>query len=748
MIITVNDFKERVSSDMPTLVNELQAVTGRYGDEEAKSWQDSLPRLSRAFSASSFNSLHLYFNGSGALSLEYQLPAASSWCDVVLLGKKNNKPGAVIIELKHWQTYSDKPGKVEGLINHFGSEVLHPSDQVRGYSEYCRRYHSAVLEQEASVKGCVLFTRDVITKAYKETPNDSLVKSFPCFTLSDEDIATSFPQFIQGVIEEADYAWALDFESGSYKQDRGFVEQIGGQILNPEASCFELLDNQRRAFALCRARVNASLFDDPSNANKKVILVEGPPGSGKSVVAAKIWAALATDKKLPDGPIVFTSTSASQNSNWSHLFNATAANVAAAGVVKKATSYTPLTTQQLGRLRTTHNDSKLFKDGLLWREHLKTLKALGNGFHSGTRDSEFLVSVVDEAHALINPEHVEGRGQFGFVTGLGPQAYHIMRVSQVSIFLMDSKQSFRTRENTTTENIKAWAEEIGAEYSTVSLEGSQFRCAGSKEYVDWLESVLRGDSLETCKVLASAWNNTQSIPTGNIINFPTTALAAAEAPGDYGAKKRKTLNRVGLEFKIFDTPKQMEQALRDKLAEGAKARILASYAREWKTRSAAVPHDLPDSLKDFSISYSENGETRTWSNIWNFVPQNGSDYATYIQGKAGSRIHDDPLCEVGCPYAVRGFDWDYVGILWFKDLAYTEELGWHANPLHSHEAGFKTLITAAKNELDLKGSHHTNLHQAVAQAYRILLTRPIRGIYLWFEDDETRKRIESSIEHG
>lgn len=449
MIIEVKEFTQRVNEDLNNLVCELQIVTGRFGDEEADSWRASLPRLANAFSTGGFESLHLYFNGSGALSLEYQLPAASSWCDVVLLGKKNDTPGAVIIELKHWLTSTDTPGSVEGLIQHLGQTLLHPSDQVRGYAEYCRRFHSAVLERGATVKGCVLFTRDTVTKAYQEDPNHELTSSFPCFSLAEEDVSGPFPSFIAETIDTPDLEFATAFETGRYKQDRGFVRQIGDQILDPNNTPFELLDNQRRAFALCKAQVNASLFSSTSKKGKKVIVIEGPPGSGKSVVAAKIWAALATDKRLPEGPIVFTSTSASQNSNWSHLFAESAAEVAGAGVVKKATSYTPITTHKLGNLREHHKDPDLFKDGEQWRKHLKTLRALGTRFENGSNDGEYLVSVVDEAHALINPEHRQGRGQFGFVTGLGPQGYHIMRVSQVSIFLLDPKQSFRTRENTT-----------------------------------------------------------------------------------------------------------------------------------------------------------------------------------------------------------------------------------------------------------------------------------------------------------
>ncbi len=749
MILEIKEFRRRVKEGLPALIEELQAVTGRFGNEEKSAWSNSLPLLAKAFTSPGFDPLHLYFNGTGALSLEYQLPAASSWCDVIVLGRKEGKAGALIIELKHWLTHGDSPGAVEGLIQHFGQPTLHPSDQVRGYVEYCRRFHSAVYDFDASVSGCVLFTLGTVTKAYRAKPNDELTQNFPCFGLSDEDLAKPFPDFVAKVVSEPDPEFATAFETGKYRQDRGFVQQIGGQILDPANSAFELLDNQRRAFALCRAQVDASVFSDSDGPQRKVIVIEGPPGSGKSVVAARIWAALATDKRLPDGPIVFTTTSASQNSNWVHLFSRTAGNGAGGGVVKKATSYTPISTHQLGRLRAKHGDPDLFRDGTNWRAHMQTLRALGTPFLSGTNDSEYLVSVVDEAHALINPEYPEGVGQFGFVTGLGPQAFHIMRVSQVSIFLLDGKQSFRSQENTTVADIEKWATELDADYVAVSLAGSQFRCAGSKEYVDWVEAVLDGKAPGLCRVLSSAWFRkkvSSDVPApGKVISFPSAMAKVADEEVAYKVRRiLKPLPR-NLEFQIFDNPQMMEDCLRERIAEGFTARILAPYARPWKTRGATVPHELPPSMQDFAIVYDDSGAKKVWSKVWNFIPRQGADYATFIQGVVGSRIHDDPLCEVGCPYAVRGFDWDYVGILWLSDLIYKGGKHLEVGVEHVHESGIRGLVTRAAEEADPQGPHHYNLKQAVTQYYRILLTRPIRGVFLWFEDPNTRAFIKKCI---
>lgn len=757
MILRVDEFRRRVTDDLSNLVSELQAVTGRTGTDEAFAWKSSLPRLAKAFGTPGFDPLHLYFHGEGNLSLEYQLPAASSWCDVVLLGRGTEGPGAVIIELKDWQTHSDFPVATEGLINHRGEATLHPSDQVRGYVEYCRRFHSTVLDHSAAVNGCVFFTQNTNIAAYSLAPNEKLTEAFPCFSFRPADLDHSFPAFISKTITGPDIAFAAEFERGTYKQDRGFVRQIAAQILHPEESPFVLLDNQRRAFSLCRAQVEAALFHQGHSAAKKVIVVQGPPGSGKSVVAAKIWASLATDERMPDGPIVFTSTSASQNSNWSHLFSQTAATIAGAGVVKKATSYTPITTHTLGKLRSKHGQD-LLENAENWRENLQLIRNLGTRFSNGSCDEEFLVSVVDEAHALINPEHKEGRGQFGFVTGLGPQAYHIIRVSQVTIFLLDERQSFRTRENTTVSDLRTWATDLGAEFFTVSLEGHQFRCAGSKEYVDWVEAVLGGESSETCRVLASAWHATPALhiitPPKNVIPFPSASeqlSKVAEPESEYKIKSKPLALSGKLDFKIFENPAAMEATLRQRASEGHSVRLLAPYARPWATRPNPKqtnynPHDLPDSMKDIVVSYEENGQPKTWAKIWNYIPKSGSDYSAFIQGRKGSRMHDDPLCEVGCPYAVRGFDWDYVGLLWFSDLIFKEEYQrWFANPIHVHETGFSTLTSRAKREKALDGPDHLNLLEAVAQCYRILLTRPIRGVYIWFENSATRKHIESSL---
>ena len=101
-------------------------------------------------------------------------------------------------------------------------------------------------------------------------------------------------------------------------------------------------------------------------------------------------------------------------------------------------------------MRKTLGKLDLYRDASAWRAHLADLLQRDIPTRPGAEDDSALVSLVDEAHALIDPEREHGVGQYGFVTGLGPQAFHIIRCSHLTVFFLDPDQSFRARENTAT----------------------------------------------------------------------------------------------------------------------------------------------------------------------------------------------------------------------------------------------------------------------------------------------------------
>jgi len=233
-------------------------------------------------------------------------------------------------------------------------------------------------------------------------------------------------------------------------------------------------------------------------------------------------------------------------------------------------------------------------------------------------------------------------------------------------------------------------------------------------------------------------------------DLPKAAEAAETYRGQHSIEVTQPA-KYGLDFRIYDNPEEWESELGCRHKEGASVRILSTYSREWKTERAANPHSLPPQLMDFCEPYVLNNKSRYWSRIWNYVPNNGNNYTWYVSGHPASRIAIDPLCEVGCPYAVRGFDYDYVGILWLNDLVWDGKK-WRVKPFAVEERGVMSLVMAARDEEKMKkydGPATEELLERVAQAYRILFTRALKGVYVWITDPTTRAYVnDSMLYHG
>lgn len=700
MLMEVAEFCRRVDAELGALIEDLQDHTGREGDDERYAWTSSLPRLAEALSAPSLQQLHLYFERRGKLELEYRLPASGAWCDAVLLGQGPQGPAVVIIELKHWITGEDRPGPTEPLVYHLGNLVSHPSVQVGSYVEYCRRFHSAVQSHSSSVSGCVLFTRSTGLDAYLQPPHDALVKNYPLFGAGINDLRQRFPEWVFERIREPNEKFADDFSNGVYTQDRRFVRHVSSLMTDPQSSPFVLLDQQRRAYDLIMHEMEKHLggADRPE---RLVVLVDGPPGSGKSVLAAQLWARLALHPEV-DGNVVLCTTSGSQRSNWEHLFSDVSKSSAGAGLVVPANAFNPgLQPKWIKDCRSKGMEMAVSD----WRANLEAFRESGKTWRSP--DSHFAATIVDEAHALIDPTapNAEGTPPSGWCVHAGPQAWHIIRSSKISMFLMDAEQSYRDNETTTPASIERFAQEFaGTRVIRVSLEGAQFRCGGSKEFTDWVEGVLA----------------------------PVRPVPASTS------WRRTPQNLSGkFEFELVDSPRLLEDALRARHVQGASVRLVASYAREWLTKAEASPHGLPDDRKDFYFELAREGRTERWAKIWNYAP--GQDYTYFVQGRQGTPIGNDPLCEVGCPYVVRGFDFDYVGLLWLPDLIWRGG-GWQVDLSQVHETAWpKTKAAAKRAKTD--PAPMANLLQRVRRGYRILLTRAIKGVYVWCSDPETRDHL-------
>ncbi len=340
---------------------------------------------------------------------------------------------------------------------------------------------------------------------------------------------------------------------------------------------------------------------------------------------------------------------------------------------------------------------------------------LENGGKQLSLDNLHFISIVDEAHALINTEGHNIGFASGWCLQAGPQAFHVVRSSQITIFFTDGKQSYRDNETTTINNLEDFSRRLGAEIHKVSLADSQFRCGGSKEYVDFIDGLFDNNY---SGVLSTSW-------------------------------RKSIANRAGaFEFEIVDYPHQLDEKLREKIQLGLTARLISSYSREWKTKKEKAPHQVSPSLMDFYFKYDFNGQPKIYSKPWNYAPDD--DYSMFIQATVGTKMHADTLCEVGCPYVVRGFDYDYLGLLWLDDLVYRNG-NWVVIVDNVKETALsstmsnakKAIINRNKKRILTLSKEENILLLKIIRGYRILLSRALKGMFLYVHDRETKNYLSS-----
>lgn len=727
MIYTIKEFCHWAEACPDALVEEVEKIGRNVSGEEKLALRESYPALASVLVRAMEENPGL----AGAdLLLEYKLPSSSSWCDVVLLGE--NADGGlevIVLELKNylWNLY-DAPGEYEGLMVHKGKSVRHPADQLKGYVEYCRRFHSAVRTYGARVSGYVYFTQPLDMEPYKASPNDVLTSEYELYnTVTADRLASRIARSLHAARE----GFAARFADGFYEQDRNILRQVAAnlQAVSSSAGPFVLLDCQREGFS----RVMGTLSRRIKDGRKEVIIVEGPPGSGKSAIAANVWmeAVGRYSREEKCGNMVYVTTSSCQGDNWRAVFNTYGKEYHASDLILSANSFNPgmngakMKKVLLPRMRAispkyvseTNAASLKFE---YYEDYLAYM--LEQGMTHNYKDNLHFLSVVDEAHALVNPtsEGFRSNKTAGWCFQMGPQAYHIIRESQVSIFFIDSQQSFRDNETTDVGTLEQLAGRLGAHLIRVSLEGAQFRCAGSVDYVQWVERLFTASPLKN----AGLWKK----------HFKLT---------------------------LADYPSEMEAELRGYLERGdASCRILSSYSRKWVSPSTLTPRH--DRMSEYDFDLADKGGSR-WRKFWN----NPGGYDIFVQAKNGSKMHDDPLCEVGCPYVVRGFDYDHVGLLWLDDL-FVRDGRWYLSLKHVEETANGSARARAREEQrqalrdgrvkgrmadvdvipcdDDRFSAARALFAATVQAYRILLTRALKSLVIYIQDSETREYVRGLLE--
>ncbi|MEJ2655866.1 MAG: DUF2075 domain-containing protein [Desulfobacterales bacterium] len=176
------------------------------------------------------------------------------------------------------------------------------------------------------------------------------------------------------------------------------------------------------------------------------------------------------------------------------------------------------------------------------------------------------------------------------------------------------------------------------------------------------------------------------------------------------------------DFRIFSDPFSLEDAIRQKVDKGHTGRITAGFCWSWSKELK------PDrSLYDDVVI----GEYRK---PWNARPE-ATRLAPGIPKATLWAYDPNGINQIGCIYTAQGFEFDYVGVIFGNDLKYDfDQQKWIGFKENSFDSAVKR---SRKRFVDL-----------VKNTYRVLLSRGMKGCYVYFMDKDTERFIKSRIERA
>ena len=407
------------------ILDRYRDATGQNtGVAEINSWTNSLQYMDRVLNDDSIPA-------DAGISIEYHVPQSSKRIDFIITGLNSiNEESVVIIELKQWQKaeLTEKDAVVITRFKHGESETPHPSYQAWSYKRLLEDYNQTIEEDQIRLLPCAYLHNyemdDVIANDfYKEYIDEA-----PLFLRED---ALKLRDFIKTHVRYGDKSKILyRIDHGKIRPSKNLADQLSSMLAGNEE--FVMIDDQKIVFETA-----LKLAQESSEINKNVLIVQGGPGTGKTVVAINLLVEL-TNKQL-------VAQYVTRNSAPREVYEA------------KLT-------------------------GSFKKSHISNMFSGSGSFHKlGSNLYDALI--VDEAHRL--------NAKSGIFAHLGEnQVKEIINSSKFSIFFIDEDQKVTLKDIGDKEEIRRYAKEMGAKVLELKLE-SQFRCNGSNDYLAWLDNILQ-----------------------------------------------------------------------------------------------------------------------------------------------------------------------------------------------------------------------------------------------------------------
>ena len=406
---------------LTSFVRELGHSTGK---SEIASWHNSMLYMNNIMSDPAIPD-------DVGVAIEYRIPQTNKRIDFIITGTNSENRGiAVLIELKQWSEaeITDLDGVVKTFVGGNMREVSHPSYQVWSYATLLEDFNSSVQDENLSLAPCAYLHNyepdDVMTNDFYK----NYTEKAPIFLRPD---ALKLQAFIRQFVKHGDDRKVLySIEHGKIRPSKVLTDSLSSMLEGNQE--FTLIDEQKLVYETA-----LKLARESTETNKNVLIVDGGPGTGKSVVAINLLTELT---KRGDVTQYVTKNSAPREVYQVKLS---------------------------GKFTKTRITNLFSSSGSFYNIEQNTFDSL----------------IVDEAHRL--------NAKSGLFNHLGEnQIKELINAAKLSIFFIDEDQRVTLKDIGEKSEIIKWAEILGAKVHNLEL-ASQFRCNGSDGYLAWLDNVLQ-----------------------------------------------------------------------------------------------------------------------------------------------------------------------------------------------------------------------------------------------------------------
>ncbi|MCR4608065.1 MAG: DUF2075 domain-containing protein [Eubacterium sp.] len=407
--------------------NILSKLGRHTPKSEFRSWENSLNYMYKVLDDSEIPD-------DAGVAIEFNIPQTSKRVDFMISGyDRNDSPGMVIVELKQWDSLTEVKGTdalVETYTGGAVRRVVHPSYQAWSYAQLIKDYNQSVQERRIKLFPCACLHNYI---RHEDDPLDAeqyedYLEEAPAYTKGQ---AIELSEFIKKTIYRGDKKEILYLvDNGKIKPSKSLQDTVGSMLKGNRE--FIMIDEQKVAYE----EILRLSLQSQKDFKKRTIIVQGGPGTGKSVIAVNLLAELTRRDQFVQY--------VSKNSAPRQVY------------LKKLK----------GQIKKSSVDN-MFK---------------GSGIYTEAENNIVHTLLVDEAHRLNEKS--------GMFHNMGEnQVKEIIHAAYCSVFFIDESQRVTMDDIGSVDEIEKWAKAEESEVYYLELN-SQFRCNGSDGYLAWLDDVL------------------------------------------------------------------------------------------------------------------------------------------------------------------------------------------------------------------------------------------------------------------